>query len=91
MVTLGVKGLALRLNKEKNFLYYPAFSSVAIDTLGAGDAAYSYSSMFIDKTKNNNLIGFLSSIAGGIKTKILGHSKFINLDLVKNSLENLLK
>ena len=62
MITLGVNGLALRLYGEKN-TYFPALSSNVIDTIGAGDATYSYCSMLIGNTKNNLLIGFFSSIA----------------------------
>ena len=91
MITLGVNGLALRLYGEKKYTYFPALSSNVIDTIGAGDATYSYCSMLIGNTKNNSLIGFFSSIAGAIKTRILGHSNFIKIEEVKKSFESLIK
>ena len=91
MITLGVNGLALRLYGEKKYTYFPALSSNVIDTIGAGDATYSYCSMLIGNTKNNLLIGFFSSIAGAIKTRILGHSNFIKIEEVKKSFESLIK
>ena len=63
----------------------------AIDTLGAGDAAYSYASMFSGNTKNLVLIGLLSSIAAAIKTTILGHENYIKFVDVDNSLNGVLK
>jgi bifunctional ADP-heptose synthase (sugar kinase/adenylyltransferase) len=91
MITLGVNGLALKLSGEKKFIFFPALSSNIVDTIGAGDAAYSYCSMFINNTKNNILIGFFCSIAGAIKTRILGHANFIKIDEVKRSFESLIK
>ena len=91
MITLGVNGLALRLYGEKKYTYFPALSSNVIDTIGAGDATFSYCSMLIGNTKNNLLIGFFSSIAGAIKTRILGHSNFIKIEEVKKSFESLIK
>ncbi len=91
MITLGVNGLALKLFREKKFIFFPALESNVVDTIGAGDAAFSYCSMLVGNTKNNTLIGFFCSIAGAIKTRILGHSNFIKIDEVKRSFESLIK
>jgi rfaE bifunctional protein nucleotidyltransferase chain/domain len=91
MITLGVNGLALRLYKEKKYTFFPALASNIIDTIGAGDAVYSYSSMLVGNTKNNFLIGFFCSLAGAIKTGILGHSDHIKIDNIKRSFESLIK
>ena len=37
------------------------------------------------------LVGLLSSIAGAIKTTILGHEKFLDLSEVTRTLEGILK
>jgi len=91
MITLGVNGLALKLFREKKFIFFPALASNVVDTIGAGDAAFSYCSMLVGNTRNNTLIGFFCSIAGAIKTRILGHSNFIKIDEVKRSFESLIK
>ena len=91
MITLGVNGLALKLSGEKKYTFFPALGSNIIDTIGAGDAVYSYCSMLISNTRNNILIGFFCSIAGAIKTRILGHSNYIKIEEVKRSFESLIK
>jgi rfaE bifunctional protein nucleotidyltransferase chain/domain len=93
IVTRGIKGLICRDWKAKNgFLSFPAFNTKVIDTLGAGDAAYAYASMFINNCDGNKiLIGLLSSIAGALKTEIIGHKKFLQFSEVSISLESILK
>ena len=93
IVTLGVKGMVLKnkLKKKNNSFFLPALNNKAIDTLGAGDAAYSYASMFSKNTKNLLLIGLLSSIAAGIKVSILGHENFIKSEDVERTLVSILK
>jgi rfaE bifunctional protein nucleotidyltransferase chain/domain len=91
IVTLGVKGMALKNKSKNNSFFVPALNNKAIDTLGAGDAAYSYASMFSKNTKNLLLIGLLSSIAAGIKASILGHENFIKSKDVERTLVSILK
>ena len=91
MITLGVNGLALKLSGENKYTLFPALASNTVDTIGAGDAAYSYCSMLVNNTKNNSLIGFFSSLAGAIKTKILGHSDYIRVNQIERSFESLIK
>ena len=92
MVTRGIKGLMLR-DKMSNKGYYnfPALNTKAVDTMGAGDAAFAYACMFINSSQRKILVGLLSSIAGAIKTTILGHEKFLNLTEVSRTLEGILK
>jgi len=59
--------------------------------MGAGDAAFAYACMFINSSENKMLIGLLSSIAGAIKTTILGHEKFVERLDVTRTLEAILK
>ncbi len=91
MITRGINGLAVKLHKKSDYYLYPAIITHAIDTLGAGDAAYSYACALAGNTNNNFLIGFMSSISGGIKTKILGHSESIKFLEAKRTLESILK
>tara|TARA_B100000475_G_scaffold198110_1_gene178180 strand:- start:923 stop:1426 length:504 start_codon:yes stop_codon:yes gene_type:complete len=92
VVTRGIKGLLIKDFKTKNkFFNFPALTSNVVDTLGAGDAAYTFASLFNNHTDNKLLVGFLSSIAGALKTQIIGHENFIKSNQVSNSLESLLR
>ena len=93
IVTLSVKGMVLRdtISNKKNNVFLPAFNTKAVDTLGAGDAAYSYASIFSKNTRNLVLIGLLSSIAAGIKASILGHENFVKHKDVERTLDAILK
>ncbi len=92
VVTRGIKGLLIKNFKTKNkFFNFPALTSNVVDTLGAGDAAYTFASLFNNHTDNKLLVGFLSSIAGALKTQIIGHENYIKSNQVSNSLESLLR
>jgi len=93
MITRGIKGLLYKNNRinSNKYLNFPALNTKAVDTMGAGDAAYSYASLFVNNTSNSVLIGLLSSIAGAIKTTILGHENFVQKSTLEKSFENLLK
>ena len=92
MITRGIKGLILKNKKSKTGFYtFPALNTKAVDTMGAGDAAFAYACMFINSSENKMLIGLLSSIAGAIKTTILGHEKFVERLDVTRTLEAILK
>lgn len=85
-------GLIIKLDKSnKKILKFPALNTKVVDTLGAGDAVYSYCSSLIRNTNNHKLISIVGAIAGAIKTNILGHSTNIQLDEVNRSLETILK
>ena len=52
MVTRGIKGLMLRDNiVNKSYYNFPALNTKAVDTMGAGDAAFAYACMFINSAK----------------------------------------
>ena len=92
VITRGIKGLLIKDKKsKKHYLNFPAFVVNAIDTMGAGDAAYAYASMFLNHSKSKLLIGLISSIAGAIKTTIIGHENIVNKEQVERTLESILK
>ena len=92
IITRGIMGLIIKLDKSnKKILKFPALNTKVVDTLGAGDAVYSYCSSLIRNTNNHKLISIVGAIAGAIKTNILGHSTNIQLDEVNRSLETILK
>ena len=78
IITRGIKGLMIKdKNSKSGFYNFPALNTEVVDTMGAGDAAFAYACMFINSTDNKLLVGLLSSIAGAIKTTIIGHEKFV--------------
>ncbi len=89
MITRGVDGLNFK--KDNNITFVPALSTKPLDTIGAGDAAYSYASIFINNTNNSNLISLVAAIAGALKVQIVGHRDFIKIEDIFRSLRSLLK
>ena len=89
MITRGVDGLNFK--NSRNFNYIPALSLNPVDTIGAGDSAFSYSSAFINNTQNSTLISLVAAISGAIKVQILGHKEPVNSDDVFKTLRSLLK
>ena len=89
MITRGVEGLNYK--DDNNFVYIPALTKSPLDTIGAGDAAYSFASCFVKNTKNSNLISLVAAIAGALKVQIVGHKDFIKLNDVFLTLRSLLK
>ena len=47
--------------------------------------------MFLNHSKSKLLIGLISSIAGAIKTTIIGHENIVNKEQVERTLESILK
>ncbi len=92
IITRGIKGLAFRSMRNKSsYLSFKALNVNAIDTMGAGDAAFAYSCMFFNNTQDKLLTGLLASIAGAIKTTIVGHESIVNNKQVERTLESILK
>ena len=89
MITRGVEGL--NYLHHKNVKYIPALSTKPLDTIGAGDAAFSFASIFIGNTPNANLIAMVSAIAGALKVQIVGHRDYIKIEDIIRSLRSLLK
>jgi rfaE bifunctional protein nucleotidyltransferase chain/domain len=93
LITLGINGLIIRfIKKRKSKIFiFPALASKAVDTMGAGDAVFSFTSALINVTKDNRVLPIIGSIAGALKTKILGHSSFVLINDVIKSLNTILK
>lgn len=92
IVTRGINGLIIKLrNSRDKHLEFPALNNKAIDTMGAGDAVYSYCASLIKNTYDQKIIAIAGSIAGAIKSNILGHSKNIKVEDIKRSFDTILK
>ena len=89
MITRGVDGLNYLHHKELK--YIPALSKKPLDTIGAGDAAFSFASGLIGNTNNSNLIALVSAIAGALKVQIVGHRDYIKSDDIHRTLKSILK
>ena len=90
MITRGIHGLTYK-HKNKTLIELPALNTSPLDTLGAGDAAYSFASSFVKNSNNPKLIALVSAIAGALKIQIVGHRKFINIDDIYRSVISLTK
>ena len=66
-----------RINNLKNTIFAPVFSDNAVDTVGAGDAYFAITSIFIKHIKSMNIIGFVGNVAGAIQIGYLGHQKYV--------------
>jgi len=92
LITLGVDGLLVKFNNKKSkILSFPALNNKVVDTLGAGDAVFSYTAALVNNTPDPRILAVVGSIAGAIKTNILGHSSFVSLNDVKKSMKTILK
>ena len=89
MITRGVDGLNYLHQTELK--YIPALSTKPLDTIGAGDAAFSFASGLIGNTNNSNLIALVSAIAGALKVQIVGHRDYIKADDIYRTLKSILK
>ena len=90
MVTRGIYGLILK-KKKKPIVELSALSRGGVDTMGAGDSAYSYASVFSKYCKNHKLVSLVAAIAGALKINIVGHRKFIDIDDIYKSIITLTK
>ena len=77
-ITFGDQGSHI-FSKGK-ITHVPALSRNVVDTLGAGDAYFAYSSIYSLVSKNELEISFIGNLAGAIKIQHLGHEKFISKD-----------
>ena len=89
MITRGIEGLNYKSNSK--VIHIPALTTNIKDTLGAGDAVFSFAACFVKNTKNDKLISLTSAIAGAIKVGIVGHRLHVKLDEIYKTLRSILK
>ena len=90
MLTRGVDGLNFKAYKRKT-IYFPALTTKPRDTIGAGDAAYSFASCFVKNSKDNYLVSLIAAIAGALKVDIIGHRDYVDKNNVFKSIVYLTK
>ena len=81
-ITLGKAG-SIYYKGDANYPV-PAFTKEPLDTLGAGDAVFSLTSLLAYKNVNSEIIPFLGNCVGAITVRIIGNKKAISpIDLKK--------
>jgi cytidyltransferase-like protein len=88
-ITLGSKGVLYK--SKKNYEIFPVLNNNIVDTLGAGDAFFSFASIFTHFSSNNDLVSLMGNIAGGIKVNFEGHKRDIKISEVLKTIETLYK
>ena len=90
IVTLGKNG-SLCYDSNKGFFKIPSFGTQVIDTMGAGDAVLSLTSLCIAQKAPIEITGFIGNIAGAHAVEIMGHSKSIEKIPFIKHIESLMK
>ncbi|MBU0758131.1 MAG: hypothetical protein KKF44_08740 [Nanoarchaeota archaeon] len=87
LVTLGKKGV-LYYNEGK-IHHAPILITDVVDTVGAGDAVFALSSLFVYTNAGNDLILFIANCAGGIKSNIMGNKESVTKEKLIKFIEEL--
>lgn len=85
LVTLSKSGSVYFDNG--NQIFFPAFVMNPRDTVGAGDAVFSLTSLFA-YTGNNDMIPFIANCAGGIAVSYMGNKEFITKEKLIDFIEH---
>lgn len=76
-ITLGVEGCMLYNSKNNLLINAPTFSSNVLDTIGAGDAFLSITSLLAKQGASIQEIGFIGNAVGNMAAQILGNKSYI--------------
>lgn len=87
LITLGKKG-GIFFNNGKIY-EAPAFIKNVVDTIGAGDAAFAISSLFVYLNVDSALIPFMSNCAGGVKANYMGNKESVTKEKLLNFIKNI--
>jgi len=85
MITLGKKG-SLYYNNGQFFRHHALANSIK-DTVGAGDALFSITSLFIYSKIDDDVIPFIANCAGAIKTQYSGNKESVTKDRLLDFLD----
>ena len=81
-ITLGKAGSVYYKGNSRYLV--PSFTKEPIDTMGAGDAVFSLTSLLAYRNVNSEIIPFLGNCVGAIAVRIIGNKKAISpIDLKK--------
>ncbi len=76
-ITLGTKGSILSSANSEYIAKAPVLSGEIVDTIGAGDAYLSISSLLAKNGNTPDEIAFVGNAAGSMATRILGNKSYI--------------
>ncbi|MEW6386728.1 MAG: PfkB family carbohydrate kinase [Thermodesulfobacteriota bacterium] len=90
IVTLGKKG-SVGLSKETGVHHTPIFSSKVVDTVGAGDAVFSYTAPCFAGGMPLDLTAFIGNAVGAIAVQIICNKKSVEKYELLEFINSLLK
>ena len=91
IVTKGKDGV-IGLNNKNKFFVCPAFASIPVDKIGAGDTLFAVFSLFLrSKEIDIDLPLFISSLAAAENVKIMGNKNSIKKTDILKSIEYMFK
>ena len=90
IVTLGKKG-ACSVGKSVGSNHAPIFSSKVVDTVGAGDAFFSYTAPCYAMKMPLDFITFIGNVVGAIAVQIIGNKRAVEKHEVLEFVHSLLK
>lgn len=90
IVTLGKKG-SLGVDRPGQLHFTPIFSPKVVDTVGAGDAVFSYTALCSAKGLPLDLTAFVGNMVGALAVQIMGNKeaveKYAVLEFISSILE----
>ncbi|MDC0335734.1 PfkB family carbohydrate kinase [Pseudodesulfovibrio sp.] len=90
VVTGGQTGCTV-WDKHGEFARVPAFSTKAVDRVGAGDAFLSVAALAAKLDVDREMLGFLGNIAGALAVRVVGNEKSIGKERVEKFATALMK
>ena len=91
IVTQGDQGSIFYNKKENRIIYSAAYTKIAIDKVGAGDAMLSVIALCLKSVFKKELALLISSLAGAQSVKTIGNKESINKTKILRSLNSILK
>lgn len=74
IITLGKRG-SIGFSSRNEIIYTPIFSTKVVDTVGAGDALFSYCALCFANGMAPDLISFIGNAVGALAVQIMGNKK----------------
>ena len=90
IVTLGKKG-SVGVDRQNTPYFTPVFSPKVVDTVGAGDAVFSYTALCSAKGLPLDLTTFVGNVVGAIAVQIMGNKEAVKKYAVLEFINTLLK
>ena len=82
-ITLGINGTSV-MGANGNQVTAPIFNTDVVDTIGAGDAYLSITSLLAESGASIEEIAFVGNAVGAMAVKIMGNKSYIRrVDLLK--------